>query len=204
MEIDSQYDESEIVVLDAIDAIRCHTNLYLGQLERDDLFDDIIFESLCHAIDEAIDNSCKYIKIDIDRIGIVHVKYDASISLKVANTFFTTRYACHNLKKHIEVGSKYCQHGLVLLNAICSEFQVDIIHNGQWGRQTYLKGKAERDMFILNTDEIDRTQFRFRFDEELLGKHEIHLNRLQIKAEELMSDFGITIEIASVENVMID
>jgi DNA gyrase/topoisomerase IV subunit B len=198
MEVESQSDESEIVVIETIDVIRCRTHLFLGKLERDDLFDDLIFEALCHAIDEAIDGSCKYIEIGIDRTDIVHVEYDASISLKVANTFFNTLYACHNLKKHIEVGSKYCQHGLVALNAVCSEFQVDIIHKGQWGRQTYLKGKAERDFIISDTYEVDRTQFRFKFDEELLGKHEIHLDQLQVKAEELMHDFNIKIEIANV------
>jgi DNA gyrase/topoisomerase IV subunit B len=84
MEIDSQYDESEIVVLDAIDAIRCHTNLYLGQLERDDLFDDLIFESLCHAIDEKLLGKHK---IHLDRLQIKaeELMHDFKIRIEIAN-----------------------------------------------------------------------------------------------------------------------
>ena len=36
-----------------------------------------------------------------------------------------------------------------------------------------------------------------QFDEELLGKHEIHVYRLKVKAEELMQDFDLIIEIAA-------
>jgi DNA gyrase/topoisomerase IV subunit B len=196
-----QYDD-DIVVLEGVDAIRCRPGLYLGVLEREDLFDNLIFEALCHAIDEAIDDSCKYINIEIDRAGIVSIQYDACMSLEIQNSgkpkaddYFTKLYACHNLKKHIEVGSKYCQHGLYLFHAVCSEFSVDIVHNGKRGRQTYIKGKTEQDFAITDTNEICRTQFRFSFDEELLGKHEIHHDRLQLKADELIQDFGLKIEI---------
>lgn len=196
MENESQYDDDIIVVLELPDAIRCRANMYLGNLEREDLFDDLIFEALCHAIDESLDDRCKHINIDIDRAGIVTVRYDAGIPLHIANGLLGKLYACHNLKKHIEVGSKYCQLGLAVLNAVCSEFQVDIVCNGKHGRQTYIKGKAEQDFVVFDSHEIDRTQFKFSFDEELLGKHEIHLDRLKVKAEELMQNFNLRVEIS--------
>jgi DNA gyrase/topoisomerase IV subunit B len=46
MENESQYDDSKIVVLEGLDAIRCRPTMYLGKLEREDLFDDLIFEAL--------------------------------------------------------------------------------------------------------------------------------------------------------------
>jgi DNA gyrase/topoisomerase IV subunit B len=202
MEDESEYDDGNIVVLEGLDAIRCRPAMYLGGLERDDLFDDLIFESLCHAIDEAIDDGCKYIKINIKPTDVVFIQYDAGMSLEtrgtdtpVADSLLTQLHACHNLKKNIDVGSKYCQLGLAVLNAVCSEFQVDIIWSGKRGRQTYIKGKADRDFIISESDEIDRTQFRFSFDVELLGKHAIHLDRLQLKADKLMQDFGVKLDI---------
>jgi DNA gyrase/topoisomerase IV subunit B len=51
MKNDLKYDDSEIVVLEGVDAIRCRPNQYLGKLQREDLFYDLIFEALCHAID---------------------------------------------------------------------------------------------------------------------------------------------------------
>ena len=205
MEYESEYDDGDIVVLEGLDAIRRRTDMFLGSLERDDLFDDLIFEALCHAIDEALDDRCKYINIDIDRSGIVSIQYDACMSLELkrngkpkADSYFSELYACHNLKKHIEVGSKYCQHGLYLLNAVCSEFEVDIVDRGKWGKQTYIKGKVDREFVIVDTNEIDRTHLQFRFDEELLGKHTIHLHLLQSKADELMQDLGVKVSISHV------
>ncbi len=66
MENQSEYDDGNIVVLEGLDAIRCRASMYLGELERADLFDDLIFEALCHAIDEAIDDRCKHININIE------------------------------------------------------------------------------------------------------------------------------------------
>jgi DNA gyrase/topoisomerase IV subunit B len=60
MQEDLQYDDGIIEVLELPDALRRHPNLILGDMEREDLFDDLIFESLCHAIDEAIEGSCKH------------------------------------------------------------------------------------------------------------------------------------------------
>jgi DNA gyrase/topoisomerase IV subunit B len=142
MENELQYDDSIIVVRELPDAILYRPHLHLGDLEREDLFNDFIFEALCHAIDESLDDRCKHINIDVDRSGVVTVRYDAGIPLNIANGLLTSLYACHNLKKHIEVGSNYCQIGLAVLNAVCSEFQVDIICNGKHGKQTYIKGKA--------------------------------------------------------------
>jgi DNA gyrase/topoisomerase IV subunit B len=205
MEDKSEYDDGDIVVIEGVDAIRRRTDMFLGKLERDDLFDELIFEALCHAIDEALDDRCKHINIDIDRAGIVSIQYDACMSLELkrngkpkADSYFGELYACHNLKKHIEVGSKYCRHGLYLLNAVCSEFKVDIVERGKWGKQTYIKGKVDQEFIIADTNEIDRTHFQFRFDEELLGKHTIHLDRLQLKADELMQDLGVKVSISHV------
>jgi DNA gyrase/topoisomerase IV subunit B len=205
MEDKSEYDDSNIVVLEGLDAIRCRPTVYLGELERDDLFDELIFESLCHAIDEALDDRCQYINIDINCDSLVSVRYDAGMSLTITprgtptfDVLLTQLLACHNLKKHIEVGSKYCKSGLAVLNAMCSRLQVDIVCNSKHCKRTYYQGKSELDFIISDTNEIDRTHFQFRFDEELLGKHNIHLDRLQLKADELMQDLGVKVSISQV------
>ncbi len=75
---------------------------------------------------------------------------------------------------------------------------MDIVDRGKWGKQIYIKGKVDRELVIADTNEIDRTHLQFRFDEELLGKHHIHLDRLQLKADELMQDLGVKVSISHV------
>jgi DNA gyrase/topoisomerase IV subunit B len=210
-----QMDENlqlEIFILEGLDAIRCRINMYLGELEREDLFEDLVFEALCHAIDESVDNNCKNIQIYIEDIsGAVSIHYDAGISLDInTNTgkslvvsLFTELLACHNLKKHIEVGSKYCQYGLAVLNAVCSHLEVDTIKRGQRSLQTYIKGKLTEDFLVPSKlEDTERTNIRFFFDDELLGKHEIHLDRLKLKAQELIQDCGLKIDISDISDLI--
>jgi DNA gyrase/topoisomerase IV subunit B len=86
---------------------------------------------------------------------------------------------------------------LAVLNAVCSEFQVDTICNNQQGSQFYRKGQSEQDFVIVASNIIDKTQFRFILDKELLGHHEINLNNLRSKALELMQDTILDVLITS-------
>jgi DNA gyrase/topoisomerase IV subunit B len=204
--------EMELIVLEGLDTIRYRPNVYLGELKREDLFDDLIFEALCHAIDESVDNRCRNIQIYIEDLsGAVSIHYDVGISLDInANTgkslvtlLFTELLACHNLKKNIEVGSKYCQYGLAVLNAVCSHLEVDTVHGGQRSLQTYTKGKLTDNFLVSsNLEDTERTNIRFFFDDELLGKHEIHFDRLKSKAQELIQDFGLNIKISDISDLI--
>jgi DNA gyrase/topoisomerase IV subunit B len=116
----------EIEVLPGLEAVRRRPQLYLGELGREDLFDDLILESLCHAIDEAMDSNCHDISIRLETADAILVRYDAGINLelhpksgkRLVDILLTELRACHNLKKHMKVGSEYCQYGLAVLNAL--------------------------------------------------------------------------------------
>ncbi|MBE7382761.1 MAG: hypothetical protein F6J95_015270 [Leptolyngbya sp. SIO1E4] len=193
----------EIEILPGLEAVRRRPQLYVGELKRKDLFDDLILESLCHAIDEAVDSNCHTISIQLEPTGAIFVQYDASISLEIhpksgkrfADVLLTEISACHNLKKRIEIGSEYCQYGLAVLNTLCYEFQVKTVWRGQCGSQFYAEGKKDKDFVISPSDSADNTIFRFFFDEQLLGHHEVHLNNLQMKMEKLEQAMGSQLHI---------
>jgi DNA gyrase/topoisomerase IV subunit B len=193
----------EIEVLPGLEAIRRRPSLYLGELERENLFDDLILESLCHAVDEAVELSCKHISISLNPAGAIFIQYDAGMPLDLqpesgrplADILLTELLACHNLKKNIEIGSKYCQYGLAVLNALCSEFQVKTVCNGQCGKQVYFRGEAKHAFVISPSSDTDQTQFYFIIDEELLGNHVFHIEQIQVKMKELEQEFGSQLRI---------
>jgi DNA gyrase/topoisomerase IV subunit B len=199
----TNYSAKNIQVLPGLEVVRRRPRMYVGELEREELFDDLILEALCHAIDEAVDLNCKHIEINIESSGFVFIQYDAGISLDIhprsgkraAHVLLTSIGACHNLKNHIEVGSEYCRYGLAVLNAMCSEFQVNTVCNGQSGQQVYRRGDAEQDFIISSSSTSNQTQFRFTLDEEILGKHEVHIERLQAKMKELEQAFELQLDI---------
>jgi DNA gyrase/topoisomerase IV subunit B len=53
----------DIEIVSAVAAVRCRPQLYLGELQRDELFDDLILEALCHAIEAGIDRTCNHINM---------------------------------------------------------------------------------------------------------------------------------------------
>jgi DNA gyrase/topoisomerase IV subunit B len=183
----------EIEILSGLETIRRRPHLYLGDLGRENLFDDLILEALCHAIDEAMESNCHDILIQIRAAGVILVQYDAGINLelnstsgkRLADILLTELQACHNLKKHLEVGSKYCQYGLAVLNALCAKFQVETVWKGECGTQVYIEGKADRNFEIVPSDHNDQTIFHFSFDKELLGEHDVHLDYIQSKLKEI-------------------
>jgi DNA gyrase/topoisomerase IV subunit B len=187
----------EIEVLPGLKAIRRRPHMFLGELEREDLFDDLILEALCHAIDEAIERNCQHISITLKPTGAVFIHYDAGMPLDLqpksgkplADILLTELLACHNLKKHIEIGSKYCQYGLAALNALCSEFQVKTVCSGQCGEQIYFRGEAKQPFVISPSKDTDQTRFYFIIDEELLGNHVVHIEQIRAKMTELEQDF---------------
>jgi DNA gyrase/topoisomerase IV subunit B len=183
----------EIEILSGLETIRRRPQLYLGDLGRENLFDDLILEALCHAIDEAMESNCRDILIQIGAAGVILVQYDAGINLELDSTsgrrlvdiLLTELQACHNLKKHLEVGSKYCQYGLAVLNALCTKFQVETVWKGECGKQVYIEGKSDRHFEIVPSDRNDQTIFQFSFDKELLGQHDVHLDCIQAKLKEI-------------------
>jgi DNA gyrase/topoisomerase IV subunit B len=193
VEPSSSYSAANIQVLQGLEHVRRRPHMYVGELEREELFDDLILEALCHAIDEAADLNCKQIAIDVKSSGTILIQYDAGISLDIhpksgkrtVHVLLTSIGACHNLKKHIEVGSEYCRYGLAVLNAMCSDFQVSTVCNGQSGQQVYRKGDAEQDFMISSSSASNQTQFCFTLDEDLLGRHEVHIESLQARIAKL-------------------
>jgi DNA gyrase/topoisomerase IV subunit B len=193
----------EIEILSGLETIRRRPQLYLGDLGRENLFDDLILEALCHAIDEAMESNCHDILIQIGAAGVILLQYDVGINLEIDSTsgrrlvdiLLTELQACHNLKKHLEVGSKYCQYGLAVLNALCAEFQVETVSKGECGKQVYIEGKADKKIEIVPSDRNDQTIFHFSFDKELLGQHDVHLDCIQAKLNEIDQVLGLNLNI---------
>lgn len=183
--------------------VRGRLGMFVGDINRATLFEELVLESLCHAFDEVIDGRCSHASLRVGSPGEVTVEYDAGINLKpdyvslkpFADKLFCELYACSNQKKHFEVGSKFCQMGLAVLTAVCSRLDVVTIFDGKRGCQTYLKGIAPEEFKVAVSTELNRTVIRFVFDEALLGKCVIHIDALRQAADELVADLPKNFEL---------
>jgi len=129
-----KFRSEDIGVISGMEAIRRRPHLYLGDLTSPDLNTKLFMQSLCHAVDDVIDNKCSQISMLIgEEKGVV--SYNSGMPLKpdsssddqpAAFMFLSVLSACHNRKKHTEVGSEFCELGLAVLNAMCAELFVEI------------------------------------------------------------------------------
>lgn len=161
-----KYDSSDIEVLKGLEPIRRRPAMYLGGEPNDPIIqNELIKQSLCHAIDEHIEGNTTEIHIAVNASHIV-VNYDASMSLKhsedracAAEIIMTRLHACQNYKKNISVGDKYCGVGITVVNALSSTFKLETRENGILGTQTYKNGEPIEKFKYIKNEGADFTRF---------------------------------------------
>ncbi|WP_257386181.1 hypothetical protein [Tahibacter caeni] len=179
--------EADITVVSAAAAIRSRADMYLD-LHDPALPARLVLQSLCHAIDEAMDGRCSAASLRVAPDGLIEVRYDAGMPLQddefapgqpVALSLFRVLLACHSRKKHIEVGAELCEIGLAVLNAVCSELTADIVEGGRTAQLRFAAGELLQETAPQPSAGPDCTQIRFRLDAGVLPDARPGANALQ-------------------------
>lgn len=161
-----KYDSSDIEVLKGLEPIRRRPAMYLGGEPNDPIIqNELIKQSLCHALDEHIEGNTTEIHIAVNASHMV-VNYDASMSLKhsedrtcAAEIIMTKLHACRNYKKNISVGDKYCGVGITVVNALSSTFKLETRENEILGTQTYKNSEPLEKFRYIEDKGPDFTRF---------------------------------------------
>lgn len=172
----SEYTANDIEVLEGLDAVRKRPLMYVGDLDAEGLADRMLSQAYCHAIDEALDGAAVTIKTELVSPTIAVVSYNVGIPLsvhptsghRVARIFLTLHAGCSNLKKHVSVGSEFCELGLAVLNALSEACEADIVSNGKAACYRFSRGCLEGEPEITSTDAAERTTLRIQLDAECL------------------------------------
>lgn len=178
MKKQDSWDSSKIEVLTAIEAIRRRTTMYVGPLDDPAVPVELLMQSLCHAVDCAIDGQCTSVKIAIKGRD-VEVAYDAGIPLQedkqpqdqVLNVFMSHLAGCHNRKKHIHVGHEFCNLGLAVLNALSERMAVTTRCAGLETTYTFERGEFRQALPIQAGQGPDATTMHFRLDSDIFGSN---------------------------------
>ncbi len=189
------YTVDNIQILKGLEGIRRRPGMYIRNIEKDDVCDDLVFETLCHAIDEFMDGNCTYLNIVVSPLEVT-ISYDAGVSLEQdidgiahVESIFTQLFGCRHTKKHCEVAAKYCGIGMVVVNAFSQKFQATTVCNGLKGEVTYQKGTRVGDFVVSSCNENNRTELQFIPDLEIFGDRQFHYANIETRAQELRVDF---------------
>jgi DNA gyrase subunit B len=166
----SDYDDSNIRVLEGLEAVRVRPGMYIGSTGSRGLH-HLVYEVVDNSIEEALAGHCHNIDISINANGSVTVIDDGrgiedertpqTGEFSIEKTF-TTLYLGKYRDCDYRIGSSLYGVGLAVVSALSSDVEIKVWHDSKTHTQRFQKGVAVSELEILPS-ENDRTGTRITF-----------------------------------------
>ena len=194
----SEYSDSDIQVLEGLEAVRKRPGMYIGSTSSKGLH-HLVWEIVDNAIDEALAGYCNEIQVTIEKNNVISVRdngrgmptgINEKTGLSTIETIFTVLHAGGKFGGGgYKVSGGLHGVGASVVNALSDWLEVKVYRDGKVHYQRFSNGgKAEEPLKIIGETDVDNTgtEVRFKADPEIFTETTIYnFETLQKRLREL-------------------
>ena len=202
---DSSYDETQIQVLEGLEAVRKRPGMYIGTTGPRGLH-HLVYEILDNAIDEALAGCCTEITVEIKDGDVIEVRDNGrgipvgiqpKLGIPAVTVVFTVLHAGGKFGGGgYKVAGGLHGVGASVVNALSEWLQVEVRDGHRVHRQRFSRGVPDGDLAVVGETGETGSTITFKPDgkifEETVFDYEILLNRMR---EQAFLNAGLSIEL---------
>ena len=182
---ESHYDETQIQVLEGLEAVRKRPGMYIGSTGPRGLH-HLVYEIVDNAIDEALAGYCTHIETEILEGDVIRVT-DNGRGIPVVTVVYTILHAGGKFGgEGYKVSGGLHGVGASVVNALSEWLVVEVKNGRHIYRQKFARGVAQEELQIIGDTDETGTRVTFKPDpeifEELVYDYETLHTRLREQA----------------------
>lgn len=205
------YDESQIQVLEGLEAVRKRPGMYIGSTGPKGLH-HLVYEIVDNSIDEALAGYCTHIEVDILPDNIISVRdngrgipvgINEKMGIPSVTVVLTVLHAGGKFGgSGYKVSGGLHGVGSSVVNALSEWLEVEISREGKIHHQRFERGNAVTELTVIGDAEQDGTLIRFKSDPVIFSETtEYEFDVLQKRLrEQAFLNAGLEIRLSDLRN----